>query len=193
MLGKVKSQRQVKKGLLRHIEDNFDVRRLEYKRRATPARHRAKLVGVVVAFVVYSFGFGLAYYAWKTGATIYETYMKFTWIFMLPSSVVGIFAYMLSSNRGEYRVAKDIMDYMVEKEGEAGLVWRYEPVLEALGQMNATARLVVDQSRAGDLARIEPEDYAAVVRGIYEALSGGEGKSISAEVVEAFEHNLAAV
>lgn len=191
MTARGKSQRQIRKQLLRHIEDTFDLPRLDYKKRVTPLKHRAKLVGVVAAAIIYGLGFGLAYYAWKGGKADYETFGKFVWIFMIPSSVIGAFAYMLNGNRREFGVAKDIFDHIDVVEGPAGMLWRYEPVLTEIYPDDAVVKQAIAASREGSLAEIEPEDYAGVVHKLRAFLAGGEGRSISDEAVEAFETNLA--
>lgn len=191
MTARGRSQRQIRKQLLRHIEDTFDLPRLDYKKRVTPLKHRAKLVGVVAAAIIYGLGFGLAYYAWKSGKADYETFVKFVWIFMIPSSVIGAFAYMLNGNRREFGVAKDIFEHIDAVEGPAGMLWRYEPILTEIYPDDAVVQQAIAASREGTLAAIEPEDYAGVVHKLQAFLAGGEGRSISDEAVEAFEVNLA--
>lgn len=191
MSAKGKNQRQLRKQVLRHVDATFDLPRLEFKKRVTPQKHAAKLVGVMVAGAVYAAGFGLAYYAWQSGKTEFDTFAKFSWMFMLPSSVIGVFGYLLSSNRREYAVAKDIMGYMLDLEGPHGLLWRYEPILRELHKDDLIAERLVDASRHGDLARVEPEDYAVLIHRLHQTLSSGEGTSLSAEAVDAFEQNLA--
>jgi len=190
MTMKGKSQRQIRKQILRHVEDTFDLQRLNYKKRVTPLKHAAKLVGVVVAGIVYGLGFGLAYYAWKAGKADYESFVKFSWIFMVPASVVGVFSYMLSSNRREFGVAKDIFDHIDHVEGRSGMLWRYEPILLELCGDDEVVRHVIAISREGTFKGLEPEDYAKVVHNLHTALSSGEGCSISDEAAEAFEGNL---
>ena len=192
MTMKGKSQRQIRKQILRHVEDTFDLQRLNYKKRVTPLKHAAKLVGVVVAGIVYGLGFGLAYYAWKSGKADYETFSKFSWIFMIPSSVVGAFAYLLSSNRREFSIATDIFDHIDQVEGRAGMLWRYEPILLELLDDDAMVKHVITVSREGTFKGLEPEDYAKVVHQLHAILSSGEGRSISDEAAEAFERNLQA-
>src|SRR3569832_1763626 len=121
---KGKNQRQLRKQVLRHVESTFDLARLEYKTRVTPQKHRAKLTGVLVAGVVFLLGFGLAFFVLLVGFFCFVFFCMFLWIFMLPASVIGVFAYLLSSNRREYTVAKDIIDYMTQLEGHDGLLWR---------------------------------------------------------------------
>jgi hypothetical protein len=191
MTARGKSQRQIRKQILRHLEDTFDLPRLDYKKRVTPLKHRAKLVGVAVAGVVYGLGFGLAYFAWKTGRTDYETFVKFVWIFMVPSSVVGAFAYMLNGNRREFGVAKDIFDHIDVVEGASGMLWRYEPILTELFPDDKVVKHVLESSREGSFAKLEPEDYAKVVHQLHAALESGEGRSISDTAADAFESNLA--
>src|SRR3569833_3312911 len=96
---KGKNQRQLRKQVLRHVDDAFDLSRLDFKKRVTPQKHYAKLVGVVTAICVYAFGFWLAYFALKSGTTCDDTFMIFSWIFLLPASVIGLFSYLLSYNR----------------------------------------------------------------------------------------------
>lgn len=191
MSTKGKNQRQLRKQVLRHLESTFDLARLDYKKRVMPQKHRAKLVGVAVAGAVYLLGFGLAYYALKAGTTSSDTFGKFSWIFMLPASVIGAFAYLLSSNRREYMVAKEIIDYMKQLEGRDGLLWRYAPILAELRGDDAVAEQLVERSRHGELAKAEPEDFANLIRGLHETLTSGEGTSLSDEAVAEFERNLA--
>lgn len=185
-----KSQRQIRKLILRHLENTFDLSRLDYKKRVTPLKHRAKLFGVAVATVVYGLSFGLAYFAWKTGRTDYETFAKFVWIFMIPSSVVGAFAYMLNGNRREFGVAKDIFDHIDVVEGRSGMLWRYEPILMELFPDDKVVKHVLEASREISFAKLEPEDYAKVIHQLFGALESGEGRSISDEAADSFESNL---
>lgn len=187
---KGKNQRQLRKRILRHMENTFDLPRLEYKKRVKPLKHAAKLVGVAVAAVVYGLGFGLAYYAWRAGKADYETFVKFSWIFMIPSSVAGAFAYMLSSNRREFSVATDIFEHIDHVEGSSGMLWRYEPILQELLGDDAVVKQVINLSREGTFKGLEPEDYAAVVHRLHAALSSGDTRSISDEAAAAFENNL---
>lgn len=191
MSTKGKNQRQLRKQVLRHFESTFDLARLDFKKRVTPEKNRAKLTGVIVAGLVYVLGFGLAYYALKAGTASHDTFSKFTWIFMLPASVIGVFAYLLSSNRREYTVAKDIIEYMKQLEGRDGLLWRYAPVLAELRKDDALAEQLIERSRNGELAKAEPEDFANLIHRLHEALTSGEGTSLSDEAVAEFERNLA--
>ena len=191
MTARGKSQRQIRKQILRHLEDTFDLPRMDYKKRVTPLKHKAKLFGVAVAAVVYGAGFGLAYFAWKTAKTDYETFAKFVWIFMVPSSVVGAFAYMLNGNRREFRVAKDIFAHIDVVEGHSGMLWRYEPILMELFPDDKVVKHVLEASRETSFAKLEPEDYAIVIHQLHTALQSGEGRSISDTAAEAFESNLA--
>ena len=186
-----KNQRQIRRQILRHLEATFDLPRLDYKERVTPLKHRAKLVGVAAAAVVYGLGFSLAYFAWKNDKTDYETFAKFVWIFMVPSSVVGAFAYMINGNRREFAVAKDIFDHIDVVEGRSGMLWRYEPILRALFPDDELVNQIIESSRKGSLTRLEPEDYAKVVHMLYAVLDSGTGRSISDAAASLFESNLA--
>ena len=192
MTARGKSQRQIRKQILRHLEDTFDLPRLDYQKRATPLKHRAKLVGVAVAAVIYGVGFGLAYFAWRTGKTDTETFTKFVWVFMVPASVFGAFAYMLNGNRREFRVAKDIFEHIDIVEGKTGMLWRYEPILTELFPDDKVVKHVIHSSRECSFDKLEPEDYAKVVHQLYAALEGGESRSISDEAADLSERNIAA-
>jgi hypothetical protein len=184
-----KNQRQIRKRILRDIEDTYDLKRLEYKKRVTPLKHAAKLFGVITAAIVYGLGFGLGFYALKTGKADYETFIKFSWIFMIPSSVIGVFAYMLNSNRREYGVARDILDYIDHVEGPRGMLWRYEPILLEFYPDDALVKRLIAISREGVFKGLEPEDYANLIHKLHASLSSGEERSISDEAAEAFEIN----
>jgi len=188
---KDKNQRQIRKQILRHLENTFDLERLDYKKRVAPLRHRAILAGVLTAAIVYGLGFGLAYYAWKSGKADYETMAKFAWIFMIPSSVVGAFAYLLTSNRREFGVARDILEHIGQVEGADGMLWRYEPVLLDVQGEDDVVKRVIGASREGAALALEPEDYANIVHRLHAALESGAGRSISEEAAAAFEVNLA--
>src|SRR3569833_947472 len=188
---KGKNQRQLRKQVLRHVESTFDLARLEYKTRVTPQKHRAKLTGVMVAGVAYMLGFGLAFYALKAGTTSYDTFSKFSRIFMLPASVIGVFAYFLLCFRRVFSVAKDIIDYMTQLEGHDGLLWRYAPILAELLRGDVIAEQLAERSRHGDLPKAEPEDFANLIHRLHEALTSGEGTSLSDEAVDAMERNQA--
>src|SRR3569623_501032 len=188
---KGKNQRQLRKQVLRHVDATIDLTLLDYKKRVTPQKHYAKLVGVVTAICVYAFGFGLAYYAVKTGTTNDETFMKFSWIFMLPASVIGLFSYLLSSNRREYAVAKDIREYLLDLEGRGGLLWRYGPVQAELLPDDPLVERTIESSRLGTLAAVEPEDLALVINQLHAALSSGEGTALSEAATEELERQLA--
>jgi hypothetical protein len=190
MTMKGKNQRQIRKQIIRHIEENFDLKRLEYKKRVTPLKHVAMLFGIMVAVIVYGLGFGLAYYAWEAGKTDHETFAKFSWLFMIPSSVIGAFAYMLNSNRREYGVAQDILDHIDHVEGPYGMLWRYEPILLEFYPDDELVKRLIAISRSGTFKGLEPEDYANLIHKLHAALSSGEERSISDEAAAAFEGNL---
>src|SRR3569623_2012348 len=102
---KGKNQRQLRKQELRHVDATFDLSRLDYKKRVTPQKDYAKLVGVLTAICVYEFGNGRAFYEVLTGITSVVIFMMFCWIFMLPAWGFGLFCFLLSCNRREYAVA----------------------------------------------------------------------------------------
>src|SRR3569833_2503881 len=188
---KGKNHRLFRLLVLWFVVATIDQSRLDYKKQETPQKHYAKLVGVVTAICVYAFGFGLAYYALKTGTTSDETFMKFSCIFMLPASFIGLFSYLLSSNRREYAVAKDIREYLLNLEGRDGLLWRYGPVLTELLPDDALVERIVESSRLGTLTAVEPEDLALVINQLHAALSSGGGTALSEAATEELERQLA--
>ncbi|HHM04713.1 MAG TPA: hypothetical protein ENJ19_03100 [Gammaproteobacteria bacterium] len=110
---------------------------------------------------------------------------------MIPASVVGAFVFLISANRREYSVLKDVMAHAADVEGQQGMLWRFGPLFDELGKSSAQVSKVLTLSREGRGADIEPEDYAETVRELYAALSGGGGRSISAEAAGKVESNLA--
>lgn len=179
-------RRGLRRKVLRRLEGTFDLARLDWRRRVPPRRQEAVLLGVGTAMLLYGLGFGLAWGAFRGGAIDEELLTRVSWLLIFPSSVVGVLTYLIGANRREYRVARDVLEHMVEVEGREGLLWRYGPLVEALGLEDETARQVLKASREGDIARVEPEDYANLVHRLHRALRE-EGASLDPEAVRAWE------
>ncbi|MFQ5470961.1 MAG: hypothetical protein ACE5EH_11765 [Gammaproteobacteria bacterium] len=186
---KNKKFRRARKILLSSLDELFDLERLDYQKRTKPLRDKSKLTGVLGAGAIYAVGFGVGYYAWKTGGVSYTNFAKLVWILMIPSSVMGVFFWMLSTNRKEYVVREDIRQYMSELEGDGGLLWRFIPLLSELKPDAHDWKQTLFRSKEGQLSEIAPDEYCAAVYGLYGLLQGNQQRKISAETAQEIEQN----
>ncbi|MFQ5487049.1 MAG: hypothetical protein ACE5ET_01205 [Gammaproteobacteria bacterium] len=192
MTGRKKGRRRSKRDLVRQFQQAFDLRRLDYARRLRPANGKAKLYGVLAAFLLYSAGFGVGYYGWHSQAVDYGVFAKLVWVLMIPATVVGVFCWLLVRNRLEYPIRRDITAYMKSLEGTQGLLWRYAPLVAELCPDNYLAKEVMALSREGKLAAIAPEDYCQAVQTLYEALQDSGSRALGGETLEELASNFSA-
>lgn len=180
MAQKKRGHRRGRRGLRRRFEQAFDLRRLDYPRRMRPVQGRAKLIGVVAAFVTYTLGFAVGYYGWQNGFVAYALFAKFVWVLMVPASVIGVFAWLLAKNRMEYPIREDIRACIQALEGGGGLLWRFAPVVDELAPDDRRCKEAMALSRAGRAGEMDPEDYSAAVRRLDELVRGAAGRPPSA-------------
>ncbi len=190
MAGRKKGRRRSKRELVRQFAQTFDLQRLDYRRRIRPAGGKAKLYGVLAAFMIYSAGFGVGYYGWHNQAVAYEAFAKLVWLLMIPATVIGVFCWLLARNRLEYPIRRDISEYMRALEAADGLLWRYAPLLAELCPDNYACKEVMALSREGRLADIAPEDYCRAVHDLHQALASSTSRAVSAETSEELARNL---
>ncbi len=176
---------------MRRFAADFDLARLDYPRRVRPASGKAKLYGVLAAFLLYSIGFAVGYYGWSQGSVETDLFVKLVWLLMLPATVVGVFVWLLARNRLEYPVRRDISEYIETLEGSRGLLWRYAPAAAVLCPENQLCKSVMACSREGRLAAIAPEDYGRVVHELHHALTEADRRALDAETLEELARNLA--
>ena len=169
MAEKSKSSRRQRREIIARFEKHYDFERLDYDRRVAPLRGKAKLNGVMVAGFVYISAFMAGYFAWSSGKVEYELFGKLVWILMVPSSVVGIFAWLLSSNRREYEVRQDVRDCLSKSEANGGFLWRFTPLQEAMAADDYLSKKIMQQTRETG-SDIDPGDYGQVVSDFYKRL-----------------------
>ncbi len=190
MAKKGKSRRRIKKDMLAHLENAFDLTQLDYTKRIKPKKEFAKISGLVVAFVIYAIGFAGAYYGWKYNDVPFELFVKITWVLMLPASVIGLVAWMLSFNRLENIVRHDFFVIIKTIEAENGMIWRFKPLMSTFDPQNVAAKMVIAQSEVGDVSEIDVEDYANAVHCLFSGLQGDGGDELSIETAEEVKENL---
>jgi hypothetical protein len=189
MADKDRNPRRLRREVLDRFEQGFDFERLDYDRRFRPVRGKAFLFGVALAGLLYMAGFGLGYYAWQHAAVSYELFAKLAWILMLPATLIGAFAWLLNSQRSEYRLRQDIRAYISGREAEGGFLWRFAPLFEALRADDYTAKRLLQES-AESPESMDPEDYARSVTALRRQLEGDEQNPFSTDVASRVFANL---
>lgn len=182
------NKRNIRKNLLRRFEGQFDLNRLDYSRRSKPAKDMAKVVGVIFAGGIYLIGFGLAYYSWTQKSIDTIMLNTFAFIFMIPATVVGLFAFLLSGNRREFPIREDIRAHIAAFEGADGTLWRYEPLLKQMVLKKIDIGELIKASREGRLIKMAPEDICATLHALYQSLSSNSAFT-NTEILETIENN----
>ena len=193
MKDKQTSRRNLRKGVMRRFEESFDVARLDYARRTKPGKGEAKLFGVIAAAIVYFGVFGLSYYSWSQQLIDDLVMNKLVWIMMIPTSLVGALAWLISANRKEFPIREDIRAHIRQFEGDEGTLWRYAPILNGITLKKIDMELIIEFSQEGRLEKSAPEDVCAVVHALHQALANDEVKPALLSEIEAnFEPKAAA-
>lgn len=179
MSSKQPSKRNSRKNVMRSFQQHFDLARLDYKRRVKPGKDVAKITGLIFAAAVYLTGFGLAFYSRGQGMIDDNFLNKIAWIFMIPASVVGMFAYLITSNRREFPIREDIRAHVHDFEGGSGYLWRYEPILSQLRLKKIDSEGLVTASREKRLVEMAPEDICATVHALHKALQNSGAAAVN--------------
>ena len=188
MNNKLPNKRNLRKTLLRHFERQFDLKRLDYSRRSKPAKDMAKITGALFAGGIYIAGFGIAYYSWTQQSIDTTMFNTFAFIFMIPATAVGAFAFLLSGNRREFPIREDIRAHVTAFEGTDGTLWRYEPLLKQMTLKKIDIEELIKASREGKLIKMAPEDICATLHALYQSLTTNSALT-STETLEAIENN----
>ena len=188
MSNKQPNKRNLRKILLRRFEGQFDLQRLDYPRRSKPARDMAKVTGAVFAGGIYLVGFGLAYYSWTQQSIDTAMLNTFAFIFMIPATAVGAFAFLLSGNRREFPIREDIRAHVTAFESVEGTLWRYEPLLRQMTLKKIDIEELIKASREGKLVKMAPEDICATLHALYQNLSNNSTLT-TIETLEAIENH----
>ncbi len=184
------SRRSARKNIQRRFDDSFDLNRLNYKVRVKPGKDVAKITGFAFAGVIYLIGFGLAYFSWNRGLIDVSFMNKMVWIFMIPSSVIGVFAFLITSNRREFPIREDIRAHVTEFEGDNGTLWRYAPILNRLELKKIDIEGLIEASQEGRLIKMAPEDICETLHALGHAL-GENSDAIKGNVLNEVEQNFA--
>lgn len=189
MSSKQPSKRNSRKNVVRSFQRHVDLARLDYRRRIKPGRDIAKITGLMFAAVIYMAGFGLAYVSYGRGMIDDVFLSKVAFILMIPATVVGLFAYLITSNRREFPIREDIRAHVRQFEGEHGYLWRFEPILSQLQLKKIDTEWLATCSRENRLVELAPEDICAAVQAIDAALQDNTAAA-SAAAISQVEDNL---
>ncbi len=188
-MARKKSKRRFKRDLVKQLESTFDLERLDYQKKTRPVQGKAILFGVLAAFVIYSLGFAAGYSGWQNQVVDYALFAKMVWLMMIPASVIGVVTWLLVRNRLEYPVRTAMRDYIRSLEGEAGLLWRYLPLLNELAPDNLNCKEMMARSSEGKFDDLHPEDYGKAVSDLIALVRESGSKAISPESMEELEKN----
>ncbi len=177
-----RDRRHARREVVAQFEKQFDAKRFDYKRLIHPAQGKSKLVGIGVAFALYSVIFTIAWAGWNSGRVSYELFFKTTWVLILPATAIGVFSWMLAFNRMENKLRAPLIESIVAAEGTHGLLWRFAPLLQAADPENTSAKSVINASREGRAGMVDTEDYCNAVMAIRRAIDRHEHQRIATEV-----------
>lgn len=180
--------RRRRRDLKKYFDGVIDLARFDYDKRTEIPRGKAKLYGIVTAGLVYSMGFAGGYFSWRNGTMPPNQFSMLSWMWMVPSTFIGILVWKVTSTRKEYPVREEIRGHIRELEADGGLVWRFEPLLDDRDLHGSVVGRVVELSRDGRIREIALEDYVTALRRIHGILHGAETK-ISSDQIAAVERN----
>lgn len=189
MASKSKNKRNVRKEVIRLFEKSLELDKLDYKKRSQAIKPKSMLIGLGVAFMLYSIGFGMAYVALGNNILPIEGFAKLVWILMIPTTVIGMFAWQLAKNRMEYPIRQDILTYMSELESEGGLLWKFTPLMDMIGIEDTDTKKALAKSREGKYEDLAVEDYTDAVSRLYQVLTNSDNRSFPTSVAESVLQN----
>lgn len=193
MGAKILNRRHIKKAVIQQMKSDYDLARLDYAKLVRPGKGKSKLIGILVALVIYMIGFGGGYYGWLAGVVPEEVLAKIVWIAMVPSSVIGSLTWVIMDARLEYPVRRQMAEYVAQLEStdaKGGRLWRYAPLLESFKIKGVDITKAIFLSREGRGGEIDPQDYAALVNKLHLELVGNESLQITGECSKDLEENL---
>lgn len=189
MAAKQKNKRNVKKEVARLFEKSFDLEKLDYKKRSVPLKPKSMLVGLGVASALYITGFALAYTAMNNNMMPLESFAKLVWILMIPTTIMGVFAWQLAKNRMEYPIRQDVRAYMNEIEEGKGLLWRFAPLMDIIGIEDLNTKKAIAKSREGKIDDLDIEDYTEAVDKLHKLLVDTESRNFNTVIAESVLEN----
>lgn len=189
MASKTKTKRNVRKEVIRLFEKSLDVEKLNYKKRSQQIKPKSMLVGIAVAFGLYAVGFMAAYMAMGNNILPLEGFAKLVWILIIPTTVLGLFAWQLSKNRMEYPLRQEILAYMSNVEDKGGLIWKFSPLMDIVGIEDTDTKKALAKSREGKVEELAVEDYTDAVSKLYQVLMNSDNRNFSTSMAESVLEN----
>ncbi|MEK6749622.1 MAG: hypothetical protein AABY83_10505 [Pseudomonadota bacterium] len=178
-----------KREILRLLERHFERAQFDYLARVKPQRPKAILVGIAVASVLYGLAYAGAIYGWMNQFLDTNTFNKLTWTIMVPSTVLGVLAWQIAKSRLEYPIRMDIRQRMTMIEGNQGLIWRFQPILDAFNPNDLAAKTVLAHAQRGAVDKIDIDDYALTIGKLFESVEAAQKipSALVAELEKNFE------
>ena len=189
MAVKPKNKRNVKKEVVRLFEKSFDLELLDYKKRSIPLKPKSALVGLGVATTLYIIAFALAYTAMGKNLLPLEAFAKLVWIMMLPTTILGVFAWQIAKNRMEYPVRQEVREYMNDLEEGKGLLWKFSPLMDIIGIEDINTKKALAKSREGKIDELDIEDYTEAVDKLNKLLITTDAREFSTVIAESVLDN----
>jgi len=184
MASKQKGKRGIKKEIVRQFERSFDLSKLDYKKRIQPIKPKAMLYGLGAGSLLYGIAFGFAYLGVSNNVMPLESFAKFVWIIMVPTTVVGLFVWLLVKNRMEYPIRQDILKYVAELEHDDGLLWRFSPVIDYANPNDYASKKIFNLSREGKSKELAVEDYTEVIDKLKNIMNNMENRNFDNKIAE---------
>lgn len=186
---KSKTRRNARKEVRRLFEKYLDLDKLDYKKRGQLINPKSILIGLGVAFGLYSIGFVITYMAMNNNVLSLHGFSKLVWIMMIPTTVIGLFVWQLAKNRMEYPLRQDILKYMQELESNGGLLWKFSPLIDLSGVEDMDTKKALAKSREGKVEELAVEDYTDAVSWLHQVLTNTDNRSFPTSVAESVLEN----
>lgn len=190
MSDKPKNRRGLKKEVVRHFEQTFDLWRLDYKTRSKNTAPKAALIGFATAGGLYAVGFFLGFVAVDNNVLPLEMFARLAWIIMVPTTIVGFLVWQISKNRMEFPVRDDIRKFIAELEQGNGLLWRYFPIFDALDPEHADLKKAFIWSQEKRTDKLAIEEYCDAVLEMAALFRAGDGREFTVDMLEQVARNL---
>jgi hypothetical protein len=188
-MAKKSSRRGQKKEILRRFESSFDLDRLNLSHQVKLIKPKAMIIGLVTAMVLYGLGFAVAYVGMSSNTVPLELFAKLVWILMIPTTIVGFFAWQLSRNRMEYPIRMDIRRYMTELESDGGLLWRFAPIVDDELMRSPEVKKAFSWSADGKIDKLDVDDYVLAIETLDDQLREAPGKYFTQQMLDKLEIN----
>lgn len=188
-MAKKSNRRGQKKEIQRRFEQCFEAGQFNYKDRVKMVNPKAMLVGLITASVLYGVGFSIAYFAMQGNTLPLDTFAKIVWMLMIPTTIVGLFAWQLAKNRMEYPIRMQIRRTMEELEANGGVLWRFSPLLDLVSNPKPDVKKAFTWSAEGKIDKLDIEDYIQAVEFLEDMMLDTQGNRFSQQLLEDIEEN----